>query len=186
MTTGWGAPEPNWGADPGSPTPQKSNRKTLVIIGAVVGGIILMCGSCGVGSIIGNDASTTATPSTVTRVSTTTETTTVTASSRPRAADDSTQRGLLPQSTTETSTAQPDDTGEGDDDRDRSRRAPLAPPPPQTDDDTSGNGGGGGASGPFSSCSEARAAGQAPLYRGDPGYSPDLDRDGDGTACESG
>lgn len=37
----------------------------------------------------------------------------------------------------------------------------------------------------FANCSAARAAGQAPLYRGDPGYSSKLDRDGDGVACES-
>jgi hypothetical protein len=29
-----------------------------------------------------------------------------------------------------------------------------------------------------------RAAGAAPLYRGQPGYSSKLDRDGDGVACE--
>jgi hypothetical protein len=29
-----------------------------------------------------------------------------------------------------------------------------------------------------------RAAGAAPLYRGQPGYSSRLDRDGDGVACE--
>lgn len=36
----------------------------------------------------------------------------------------------------------------------------------------------------FSSCKEAKAAGAAPLYVGSPGYSPSLDRDGDGVACE--
>lgn len=45
-----------------------------------------------------------------------------------------------------------------------------------------GSGGSGGAH--YSSCKEARAAGAAPLHRGDPGYSSDLDRDGDGVACE--
>ncbi|MCV7003508.1 excalibur calcium-binding domain-containing protein [Mycolicibacterium alvei] len=39
---------------------------------------------------------------------------------------------------------------------------------------------------PFSSCAAARAAGAAPLHRGEPGYSPNLDRDGDGVACEAG
>ncbi len=38
--------------------------------------------------------------------------------------------------------------------------------------------------GSYRNCSEARAAGAAPLHRGDPGYSPRLDRDGDGLACE--
>lgn len=36
----------------------------------------------------------------------------------------------------------------------------------------------------FPSCKAARAAGAAPLYRGDPGYSAKLDRDRDGVACE--
>lgn len=37
---------------------------------------------------------------------------------------------------------------------------------------------------PFRNCAAARAAGAAPLHRGDPGYGPWLDRDGDGIACE--
>lgn len=36
----------------------------------------------------------------------------------------------------------------------------------------------------FKNCSEARAAGAAPIYRGEPGYRTALDRDGDGIACE--
>jgi hypothetical protein len=36
----------------------------------------------------------------------------------------------------------------------------------------------------YSNCSEARAAGAAPLYTGQPGYGSHLDRDGDGDACE--
>lgn len=37
----------------------------------------------------------------------------------------------------------------------------------------------------YANCSQAKAAGAAPLHRGDPGYSSKLDRDGDGTACET-
>lgn len=37
----------------------------------------------------------------------------------------------------------------------------------------------------YPNCSAVRAAGAAPIHEGDPGYSLDLDRDGDGTACES-
>lgn len=41
------------------------------------------------------------------------------------------------------------------------------------------------AAGPwFRNCAEARAAGAAPLYRGRPGYRPEMDGDGDGIACE--
>ncbi|WP_147680467.1 excalibur calcium-binding domain-containing protein [Actinomyces ruminicola] len=36
----------------------------------------------------------------------------------------------------------------------------------------------------YQNCSEARAAGAAPLYRDDPGYRSGLDRDNDGIACE--
>lgn len=36
----------------------------------------------------------------------------------------------------------------------------------------------------YESCADARAAGAAPLHRGEPGYRPGLDRDGDGVACE--
>jgi len=36
----------------------------------------------------------------------------------------------------------------------------------------------------FRNCAEARAAGAAPVRRGDPGYGSHLDRDNDGVGCE--
>ena len=36
----------------------------------------------------------------------------------------------------------------------------------------------------YSGCHEVRAAGKAPLHRGDPGYGEHMDGDGDGVACE--
>mgnify|MGYP001677524736 FL=1 len=36
----------------------------------------------------------------------------------------------------------------------------------------------------YRNCKAARDAGAAPLYRGQPGYRPELDRDNDGIACE--
>lgn len=36
----------------------------------------------------------------------------------------------------------------------------------------------------FANCASARAAGAAPLRRGNPGYRAGLDRDNDGVACE--
>ena len=36
----------------------------------------------------------------------------------------------------------------------------------------------------YANCTEAKAAGAAPLYRGEPGYRDKLDRDHDGIACE--
>ncbi|MCL6729181.1 excalibur calcium-binding domain-containing protein [Sphingomonas hankyongi] len=36
----------------------------------------------------------------------------------------------------------------------------------------------------YHNCTAARAAGAAPVMRGDPGYGPHLDRDNDGIGCE--
>jgi hypothetical protein len=36
---------------------------------------------------------------------------------------------------------------------------------------------------PYDNCTEARNNNDAPLYEGDPGYSPKLDRNHDGIAC---
>jgi hypothetical protein len=36
----------------------------------------------------------------------------------------------------------------------------------------------------YSGCNDARAAGVAPIYRGEPGYRPEMDGDDDGIACE--
>lgn len=62
--------------------------------------------------------------------------------------------------------------------------APLPPPPPAApSSSTVPSRGGGGVY--YARCSDAKAAGAAPLRRGDPGYRPELDRDGDGIACET-
>jgi hypothetical protein len=37
----------------------------------------------------------------------------------------------------------------------------------------------------YNSCADVKAAGKAPIHKGDPGYSLKLDRDGDGIACEA-
>lgn len=50
-----------------------------------------------------------------------------------------------------------------------SQRPPTYSPPPATF---------------YRNCKEAWAAGAAPLYRGEPGYRPEMDGDGDGIACE--
>jgi hypothetical protein len=36
----------------------------------------------------------------------------------------------------------------------------------------------------YANCTDAWNAGVAPLYRGEPGYAPKLDRDDDGVGCE--
>lgn len=55
---------------------------------------------------------------------------------------------------------------------------PAPRPAPNPSDDDSGG------SAYYPNCDAARAAGAAPLYAGEPGYSRKLDRDGDGVACE--
>jgi hypothetical protein len=54
---------------------------------------------------------------------------------------------------------------------------PVAPPAQPT-------AGPGGSDVYYANCTAVRAAGKAPLHRGDPGYRAGLDRDGDGVACE--
>ncbi len=52
--------------------------------------------------------------------------------------------------------------------------APTSPPPPASPSPVY-----------YANCDAARAAGAAPIRRGQPGYRPPLDRDSDGVACES-
>lgn len=49
---------------------------------------------------------------------------------------------------------------------------------------SSGGSSSGGGSVRYKNCAEARAAGAAPIRRGQPGYASHLDRDNDGVACE--
>ena len=85
-----------------------------------------------------------------------------------------------------------------------SEEAPAEEPAAEPTDDSSGGSGwfGGGDSGSgegseeeatpepepqkefYANCDDAKAAGAAPMYKGDPGYRPELDRDKDGIACD--
>ncbi|MFF8265061.1 excalibur calcium-binding domain-containing protein [Streptomyces virginiae] len=61
-------------------------------------------------------------------------------------------------------------------------RPEPSPTPPQEADDSGTSGGGGSVS--YTNCTAVKAAGAAPIRRGDPGYGRHLDRDGDGVGCE--
>lgn len=61
----------------------------------------------------------------------------------------------------------------------RVTRTVTAPPAADTGDDSSGG------DVYYANCSEARAAGAAPIHRGEPGYASHLDRDNDGVGCDS-
>lgn len=58
------------------------------------------------------------------------------------------------------------------------------PQPVPTPGTGSGSGGATDSGVYYENCAAVRAAGKAPLYQGQPGYRPGLDRDGDGVACE--
>jgi Protein of unknown function (DUF1524)/Excalibur calcium-binding domain len=59
--------------------------------------------------------------------------------------------------------------------------APVSDPPPKSHPPPAVPGTAGTY---YPNCAAVRAAGEAPLHRGDPGYRAGLDRDGDGLACE--
>lgn len=63
----------------------------------------------------------------------------------------------------------------------RGSRSRAAPARPQS---LTSDGLGSRSAGAFANCTAARAAGAAPVRRGNPGYGPHLDRDGDGVGCE--
>ncbi|WP_260618175.1 excalibur calcium-binding domain-containing protein [Streptomyces sp. WAC07149] len=73
-------------------------------------------------------------------------------------------------------------------------KSPSTPPPapaptrpkPATEGPTDGSTGGSGAGGSvyYKNCDAAKAAGAAPIRRGQPGYRDALDRDKDGIACD--
>ena len=72
------------------------------------------------------------------------------------------------------------------------RGTPRPNPQPDPDPDpnrelstrrTTSSGSSSGSSVYYANCDAVRAAGAAPIRRGDPGYSPKLDRDGDGVGC---
>lgn len=86
-----------------------------------------------------------------------------------------------PTSPTETPSATPTSNTPTPTPSDTATQTPTAPTSPKSSE-TPGQ----EATVVFQNCAEARAAGKAPLHRGDPGYSEKLDKNGDGIACEKG
>jgi len=163
-------PAPGWYRDPAGsprlaywngyawqlPPPRPPNNKRgLIIAGSVIGVIILLNLLSG----LGDDGQT------VTSSITTTETATKTVTAPPAAA-------APPHTVTVTATPPVVTVTQA------APQAPgfLNPPPIAVPTFPS--------SAYYSNCADARAAGAAPLYAGQPGYRPGLDRDNDGVACE--
>ncbi|MFF5923128.1 excalibur calcium-binding domain-containing protein [Streptomyces flavochromogenes] len=63
-------------------------------------------------------------------------------------------------------------------------RVPVPTQEPTPTEDAGDDSSSGGGSVSYANCTAVRAAGAAPIRRGDPGYGSHLDRDGDGVACE--
>jgi hypothetical protein len=65
------------------------------------------------------------------------------------------------------------------------QNAACSPPTPQTTTTTSATTTTTQGAVYYQNCDDVRAHGAAPIYRGEPGYSSKLDRDGDGVGCEN-
>ncbi|WP_454175597.1 excalibur calcium-binding domain-containing protein [Gordonia sputi] len=153
-----------------APTGQSSKISRKAIIGGGAGARFLMMASCGIGAAIGGGGDSTQAAPTVT--STTTQTETATAASNETVWKTTT----VTATPTETTTEVADQT----DDSDNTPRGLVG----QRTTTPTANSDSGAGSAYYANCSAARAAGAAPLYSGQPGYSSKLDRDGDGVACE--
>ena len=86
--------------------------------------------------------------------------------------------GSAATSTTTTTTATPDPDPDPDVDRPYTPRPAVPRTPPRESP-------GGGGAAYYPNCAAARAAGAAPIGAGEPGYRAALDRDRDGTACDT-
>jgi excalibur calcium-binding domain-containing protein len=168
------SPTPGWYPDPTgrtrraywngreweSPQPRPPfNKRVLIIVGSIVGGLVLLGLLGNIGSN-GDDAKPTASTLTKT-VTVTAQPPTVTATATVTLAAPPAPFVAPPAPISEPSVeAMPP----------LPPFAPLMPPIPS--------------SAYYGSCAAARSAGAAPLHIGEPGYRPGLDGDRDGVACE--
>lgn len=158
---------PTWPPTPSPTGNRDSKKKLLLIVGGVIISAVALLASCGIGGVIGASDATDTAPSTTTL--TTVSTVTVTAS---------TTQETHPSRTPSASSTTPAESSVP--------RGLVAPTPeestrttiPRVPTTTQESGA------YYSSCAEARAAGAAPMYLGQPGYRRGLDRDGDGVACD--
>lgn len=152
-----------WGAPPPKPP---FDRRILLIVGSIVGGVVLLA----VLGNIGHDSdSAQSTASTVTRtVTVTAQPPTVTETALPAMATVTVTQAapLVPFFESPAPASEPPVEAPPP-------LPPIAPLIPQIPSSVY-----------YGSCAAARDAGAAPLRVGEPGYRPGLDRDGDGVACE--
>lgn len=154
--------------------PDTALRKALTIVGgATAAGLLLWCGLCGVVSLAttGDDdepgVSVSAEPAGDDQVVPSPTPPSPTPALSPSASP-------TPSPAVSTTVPAPKPTTKKPPAPARTTKAPPPPPPPDDEPDDVY----------YANCDEARDAGAAPLYRGDPGYRSGLDRDKDGVACE--
>lgn len=145
-----------WNGREWAPPAPKSpfNKRVLIIVGSVVGGLILL-------GLLGNIGSDRDGASSMTS----TVTKTVTETRPPTMSTVTVTAAAPPAPFFEPPVEAPPPTYE--------QLPPVVPLVPQVPSSVY-----------YGSCAEARAAGAAPLHVGEPGYRSGLDRDGDGVACE--
>ena len=159
-----------------------SARQRTVVRSASAALAIAVCGGlagCGVPSVADGTGSPTPAPSpTATASPSPTPTPSLTPTPTPRPTPTPTPSPIpttqapTQEPSTPPETQEPEPTPEPDTQAGGGGAAP-APAPEQKQESTY-----------YPNCKAARAAGAAPLYRGDPGYREELDRDRDGIACE--
>lgn len=169
------------------PTPRR-RRKRPVLIGAGVATAVLV----GIGSAVGGGNGGTAVPELETRSSAAVPTTTMPTSAMPTTAPTSTPAPTTSAAPIPSTAGSPVPAADVDkppatratpqtstDLKKKSEKtrdpAPLAGLPEKTREPATAS---------YKNCDEVRAAGKAPLLRGQPGYRKGLDREGDGIACE--
>ena len=150
-----------WGSPPPKPP---FNKRVLVIVGSVVGGLLLLGLLGNIGS--DHDGASSMTSTVTKTVTVTAQAPTVTESGPPTMSTVTVTAAAPPAPFFEPPAEAPPPMYE--------EVPPVVPLVPEVP-----------SSAYYGSCAEARAAGAAPLRVGDPGYRSGLDRDGDGVACES-
>ena len=150
------------------PEPSHNRRNLLVGCGCLTILVLVLFGSCAAILASGDE-----TPSEVTVTPTTTVTPTATVTPTVSATPTITAPEPTETAAARTRTVTPTVTVDPP-----PPPAPDPPDPEPEDDD-------GGGTAFYENCDAVRAAGAAPIRRGEPGYSSKLDRDGDGIGCEN-
>jgi hypothetical protein len=160
-------PPPGWGQQPGTRRPQAESASppgSRIAIPVVAGTVGLILGAAAMAAG-GSDTTTAAQESAQPRP---TVTVTVTAAPGPAPEPTATVTVTATAAATPRPVAKPASPPPKPTPKRATTPAPEEPP----------------ASAFYENCAAARAAGAAPLYRGEPGYRSALDRDHDGMACE--